>query len=512
MSGEVLVSPPNRSAFGRRSERESIDGDVEIGADAKSSIHILIVDDEYTLRESCASLLRTEGYKVSVCADGAEAVEHVRRRQVDISLIDIYMEGLSGLEVLAGCLELKPDVLAIMMTGNPSVESSVAALAAGAWDYLPKPFSATHLQILIGRAAHTVLTQRESATGTAEPQVPMPSGPTETVPLLGRSAAFQAVIELARKVAATDASVFLTGESGTGKEMIAQYIHHNSRRSARSMTAVNCAALPETLLESEMFGHVKGAFTGAVRDKPGLLETAHMSTFFLDELTEMPLTIQAKLLRVIQDGVVRRVGSETVDSIVNVRFIAATNRDPREATDEGTLRKDLFYRLSVVPIRLPPLRERPEDISMLAEYFLVRYWKRHRGPKAAVPVFSKPALRSLESRPWRGNVRELQNAIEHAVVLLDPGTEIQPNDIPVVEGGELPANVTFTPEDPNGEKYHSARERILADFERRYLNWLVDRAGTNMSKAAKLAGVDRTTLYRLMEKHGLQRDTIIKAG
>ena len=165
MSGEVLVSPPSRSAFGRRSERESIDGDVEIGPDAKSSIHILIVDDEYTLRESCASLLRTEGYKVSVCADGSEAIEQVRRRQVDIALIDIYMEGLSGLEVLAGCLELKPDVLAIMMTGNPSVESSVAALAAGAWDYLPKPFSATHLQILIGRAAHTVLTQRDSAAG-----------------------------------------------------------------------------------------------------------------------------------------------------------------------------------------------------------------------------------------------------------------------------------------------------------------------------------------------------------
>ena len=237
-----------------------------------------------------------------------------------------------------------------------------------------------------------------------------------------------------------------------------------------------------------------------------------MSTFFLDELTEMPLTIQAKLLRVIQDGVVRRVGSESIDSVLNVRFIAATNRDPRESTDEGTLRKDLFYRLSVVPIRLPPLRERPEDVSLLAEHFLLRYWKRHRGPKAPIPAFAKATVRSLESRPWRGNVRELQNAIEHAVVLLEPGAEIQPDDIPVVEGGVAPTATTFNPEDPKGEKYHSARERILGEFERRYLNWLVDRAGTNMSKAAKLAGVDRTTLYRLMEKHGLQRDTIIKAG
>lgn len=279
------------------------------------------------------------------------------------------------------------------------------------------------------------------------------------------------------------------------------------------MVAVNCAALPETLLESEMFGHVKGAFTGAVRDKPGLLEMANNGTFLLDELTEMPLTIQAKLLRVIQDGVVRRVGSETTDSVVSVRFIAATNRDAREATDEGTLRKDLYYRLGVVPIRLPALRERPEDIAPLAEQFLVRYWKRHRGTKTAVPRFSKAALRSLETRPWRGNVRELQNAIEHAVVLLDPGVEVQPEDVPVVDGASLPANAaTFVTDEPNGEKYHTARERILADFELRYLNWLVDRAGTNMSKAAKLAGVDRTTLYRLMEKHGLQRDTIIKAG
>src|SRR5690606_38939140 len=200
-----------------------------------------------------------------------------------------------------------------------------------------------------------------------------------------------------------DVSLSDLGESGTATERIAQFIHHHSRRSDRMLVAVNCAPLPEPLLESEMFGHVKGAFTGAVRDKPGLLETAHMSTFFLDEPTEMPLTIQAKLLRVIQDGVVRRVGSETVDSVVTVRFIAATTRDPREATEEGTLRKDLFYRLSVVPIRLPALRERPEDISLLAEHFLLRYWKRHRGPKAPVPVFSKAALRSLESRPWRGN-------------------------------------------------------------------------------------------------------------
>jgi DNA-binding NtrC family response regulator len=510
MSSEALTGPPGRTSFPRG---RVVDSEFDIGPEAKASIHVLIVDDEYTLRESCASLLRQEGYRVSVCSEGNEAVETVRRRRVDIALIDIYLEGMSGLDLLRSCLEAKPDLLAVMMTGNPSVESSVVALSAGAWDYLPKPFSATHLQILIGRAAHTVMLSRTDLGDPAEeelPPVPRPDG-SDAMPLIGRSPAFLEVIELARKVAATDASVFLTGESGTGKEMIAQFIHRSSRRTNRAMVAVNCAALPETLLESEMFGHVKGAFTGAVRDKPGLLETAHMGTFFLDELTEMPLTIQAKLLRVIQDGVVRRVGSETTDSVVNVRFIAATNRDPREATEEGNLRKDLFYRLSVVPIHLPPLRDRPEDIPLLAENFLTRYWKRHRGTRAPVPKLTKAALRSLETRPWRGNVRELQNAIEHAVVLLEPGIEIQPEDIPVIDAASSPST-PLAGFDPAGEKYHSARDRILADFEKTYLSWLLERVGANMSRAAKVAGVDRTTLYRLMEKHGLQRDTVIKAG
>lgn len=509
---ETMTSiPPELGSEGHSGAQPVPRDPLSIPAEVKADIRILVVDDDRTLREGCASVLQLDGYSVTFSGRGDEALDLVKRRKFDIILVDLYLTPISGLDILKAALETHRDTIVVVMTGNPSVTSSIEALRIGAWDYLPKPFSATHLQVLIGRASHAVMVARE--TNDLRMQLMHQNGNSDKLTLLGVSPSFRRAVELARKVASTDASVMITGESGTGKEVIAQFIHQHSRRASRPMVAVNCAALPETLLESEMFGHVKGAFTGAVRDKPGLLEMANNGTFLLDELTEMPLTIQAKLLRVIQDGVVRRVGSETTDSVVSVRFIAATNRDAREATDEGTLRKDLYYRLGVVPIRLPALRERPEDIAPLAEQFLVRYWKRHRGTKTAVPRFSKAALRSLETRPWRGNVRELQNAIEHAVVLLDPGVEVQPEDVPVVDGASLPANAaTFVTDEPNGEKYHTARERILADFELRYLNWLVDRAGTNMSKAAKLAGVDRTTLYRLMEKHGLQRDTIIKAG
>jgi DNA-binding NtrC family response regulator len=478
-----------------------------------STIRILIIEDEHTLRESCQSVLSHEGYDVTTAGRSEDAREMLQRRNFDLVLMDLYMPKVTGLELLELALQANPDALVVVMTGNPSVESSIAALRAGAWDYLPKPFTASHLQILCGRAAHTVKVSRESQNAAAVQD--KKNGQNEKIGLIGRSPALLRAVELARRVAATDASVFLSGESGSGKEMFAQFIHQNSRRNSRGWVAINCAALPETLLESEMFGHVKGAFTGAVRDKPGLLETAHGGTFFLDELTEMSQPIQAKLLRVIQDGVVRRVGSESVDAMVNVRFIAATNRDPREAMESGVLRKDLYYRLSVVPIRIPALRERVEDIPLLAEHFLATYWKRHRDRGSPVPYFSKAALRDLQQREWRGNVRELQNVIEHAVVLLDPGAEVQPGDIPEGQAGtgttssapwkeEWRPDVTF-----RDDGYHAERDRVLAQFELGYLSWLVERAGANMSKAAKMARVDRTTLYRLMERHRLHRDTVI---
>jgi len=484
---------------------------LSISPEDKAGIKLLVVDDERTLRESCASVLELEGYNVTVCGRGDEALELLRRRTFDIVMVDLYMSQVPGTELLKAALDRQRETIVIVMTGNPSVASSIEALRAGAWDYLPKPFSATHLQILIGRASHAVLVGRESQA--LQEAVRSQHGHSEKITVLGTSPSFRRVIELAGKVARTDASVFVTGESGSGKELIAQYIHHHSRRSSRQLVAVNCAALPEALLESEMFGHRKGAFTGAVRDKPGLLEMANGGTLFLDELTEMSMPIQAKLLRVIQDGVVRRVGSETTDAVVNVRFVAATNRDPEEAVRAGSLREDLYYRLRVVPVRVPPLRERPEDIPLLANHFLAYYWHRHREGGSAVPKFSDAALRALCAHAWRGNVRELQNVIEHAVVLVEPASEIAPEDVPFIEDSRsdadtAPSAVTAFIGDPSEESYHTARERLLAEFERRYLAWLVGRTAGNMSKAARIAGVDRTTLYRLMEKHGLQKEAL----
>ena len=316
-------------------------------------------------------------------------------------------------------------------------------------------------------------------------------------------------VEAALRAAPTDASVFITGESGTGKELVAQFIHEQSPRARRAFVPINCAALPEHLLESEMFGYRRGAFTGAVRDKRGLLETAHQGTIFLDEIGEMSPVLQTKLLRVVQDGVVRRLGSETEDAVVNVRFISATNRDPEEALAEGHLRPDLFYRLRVVPIHLPPLRERPEDVPLLANHFLRYYWRRHRGPAQQPPRFSESALDILASQPWPGNVRELQNVIEHLTVLADTGDVVNPEDIPLSDLKGQPEPSQLASPQVASKPFHEAKGQYIEQFERQYLASLVARTAGNMSEAARRAKVDRTTLYRLMYKHGLSRRSLM---
>ncbi|HEX7937459.1 MAG TPA: sigma-54 dependent transcriptional regulator [Gemmatimonadaceae bacterium] len=509
----------NQSESARGTARASgkADRPVLLHREAKASIRVLVVDDEATIRESCATVLEMDGYQVTACARGQEAIDLLAHRRFQIVLADQHLPVADGFAVLRAALSSNPDVLFIMITGNPSVQSSLEALEAGAWDYLPKPFSATQLQVLVGRAAHTLTIAKEAGEPAAPPsrsprdlqRAERDLAPVDNAEagIIGVAPSFRNIVDLSRRVATTDASVFIMGESGVGKEKIARFIHENSRRARRPFVAVNCAALPEALLESEMFGHRKGAFTDAVRDKAGLMETANGGTLFLDELLEMSRPIQAKLLRVIQDGIVRRVGSEDVDAVVNVRFIAATNRDPDAAIKDGSLREDLFYRLCVVPIHVPPLRERPEDIPLLAEYCLRAYWSRHRAPTEAPPRFTEAAIRALTEHTWAGNVRELQNVIEHAVVMLNPGAPIQPDDLPLTGDVRRPTagtGVIFTPMSAD-EGYHAARERVISDFELQYLAWLVDRADGNMSKAARIAGVDRTTLYRLMERHHIYR-------
>jgi DNA-binding NtrC family response regulator len=509
-SMRAAAEPAPRMERGRAKPTNPAVADlIPVTPQTKATVQVLIVDDERSLRESCVTMLTQDGYSVRACGRGDEALETLKRSRFDIVLLDLYMSQVSGMELLRVCLETHPDTIVVVITGNPSVASSLEALKAGAWDYLPKPFSGTHLQILMGRAAHAVTVARESKDWQA--QSGPEAGASDKMGLIGVSPAFRRAFELARRVAPTDASVFITGESGVGKEQIAQFIHHHSRRRSRLLVAVNCAALPEALLESEMFGHVKGAFTGAVRDKPGLLEMANGGTLFLDELIEMSKPIQAKLLRVIQDGVVRRVGSEHTDAVVNVRFIACTNCDAEEAVRSGQLREDLYYRLRVVPIQVPPLRDRPEDVALLANHFLTFYWHRHR-KREALPTLSEASVRELRARPWKGNVRELQNVVEHMVVLLRPGTEIQPEDIPVIDGLMPPGDNTDDSasaiqhaDNALAEGYRAARERLLERFERRFLKELVTQAGGNVSRAARIARLNRTTLYRLMERYGLHR-------
>lgn len=473
--------------------------------EARASIRVLVIDDDRILREGCASVLQVEGYNVVSSGRGDEAIELFRRSRFDIVLVDLYMTPVPGIEILKAVLEAQSNTIVIVMTGNPSVASSLEAMRIGAWDYLPKPFSGTHLHLMFGRAAHAVLTNR--ARSEASTDALAQHGNSDQITLLGVSSAFRTAVELARKVAATNASVMLVGESGTGKEMFAQFIHRHSRRSGEALVPINCAAMPEHLLESELFGHRKGAFTGADREKTGLLEAAHQGTFFLDELTEMALPLQAKLLRVVQDGVVRRVGSEQQDAQVDIRFISATNRDPRLAIQSKHLREDLYYRLNVVSIALPPLRSRVDDIPILANHFLTHFWKRHHTSRDALPQFSSAALEFLQGRSWRGNVRELQNVVEHLVVLTSPGTMIGVEDIPLHKQDDAFSDQGIAASVPMHDAYHVAKDQVLASFEKEYVTRLVSRASGNMSRAARLASVDRTTLYRLLERHGFRRDS-----
>lgn len=492
--------------------RPDADGQDLVPPEKRESIRILVVDDDTSTLESCESILSGAGYQVDVCKKPKEAVSRIQSGKYQILLVDQRMPEMDGFELIDVVREESPDTLAIMMTGYASTTASVRAVQAGAWDYIPKPFTATQLLVLLGRASYRVLRMRTVNMGSDRDGILFDR---EGVRIIGSSQAMTDAVKRAMKVAPTDASVFVTGESGTGKELIARCVHLESRRSEKPFMAVNCAALPAELIESEVFGHQKGAFTGAVRDKPGLLETADGGTFFLDELSEMPVELQPKLLRVLQDGAIRRVGSEKRDAVVDVRFVSATNRDPGKALDEGLLRHDLYYRLRVVPIHLPPLRERREDIPILAQYFVDYFWKRHQIEGDEPPELAPETISALVDYEWPGNVRELQNVMEQVVVLSDPTDELGLDALSVL--GEMSGAVAGDREHGSGivsgmnlrQPYHTAKQDLIDRFERQYLSTIVARADGNISEAARQAGIDRTTLYRLMEKHDLDKDELV---
>ena len=367
---------------------------------------ILVVDDEQSLRDVLSIMLKRAGYAVTSAMDGEEAIELLNKEIFDLVITDLRMPKIDGMEVLKAVKSASPETVVLIITAFASADSAVEAMKQGAYDYLTKPFQVDEVQLIIRNAlekrrltTENMLLKREMASQSSFAQ------------LVGQSEAMQKVFDVVRKVADSKSNVLICGESGTGKELVARAIHYNSARSVMPFVAVNCSAVPETLLESELFGHMKGSFTGAIANKAGLFEVADGGTIFLDEVGDTTPTIQVKLLRVIQEREFRRVGGNH-DVKVDVRVVAATNKDLEKAVADGSFREDLYYRLDVIPIRLPPLRMRTGDIPLLVTHFLERFAKESGKPK---PVISQEAMHVLLSHEWRGNVRELENLIERVV-------------------------------------------------------------------------------------------------
>lgn len=461
---------------------------------AGAPLSILVVDDEELLAKSCVQILSSEGYEVRVEHRGRAALEHVRRSRPDVVLADLMLPDVDGVDLLREIKQISSDILVIMITGFATVDSSVEAIQAGAYDYLPKPFTATHLRVLIGRAAQQIQLARDNAALRSQLKQHY-----AFQNMVGASDAMARVFEMISRVAVTDASVLISGESGTGKELVARAIHTASRRSDRPFVAVNCAALPDHLLESELFGHEKGAFTGAETQRRGLIESAAGGTFFLDEVSEMSLDLQAKLLRVVQERKVRRVGGDG-EVPVDVRWVSATNRDPQKAAADGALRQDLLFRLNVVPLRLPPLRERRGDIAVLAQHFLRHFAQQYERSGLR---FTPEALRVLSEQAWPGNVRELQNVVERVVSLGTADHPIDVPDLPDEYRGPLAASVgqgwSFSLERP----FHEVKTDVIAAFEQKYLVELLARHDGNISQAAREAEIDRKTIHRMLQKYDL---------
>jgi two-component system response regulator HydG len=439
---------------------------------------VLVVDDQKNMRTTTAMVLRAAGHQVTEAEDGSAAVQRVGGESFDVVLTDLRMGAVDGLEVLRSALEASPSTQVIVMTAFGTIESAVEAIRRGAYDYLPKPFKESELLLRVEKAV-----ERRRLLG----EVSLLAGDFRArygqEHIVGRSQALREVLDRVVRLAGSDATVLVSGESGTGKELVARALHAGSRRASHPFVPVNCAAITETLLESELFGHAKGSFTGALRARRGLFEEASGGTLFIDEVSETSVASQAKLLRALEDGEIRRVG-ESAPVRVDVRLIAATNQDLRRAVAEKRFREDLFYRLNVVPIRLPSLRERREDIPLLASHFLEQHLRRTGERKS----LSREALGRLLEHSWPGNVRELENMIQQAAALSD-GPEIRAVDIRFEGLGPTPEVETLT--------------AAVQAAERRSIEAALARCQGDLRRVAKELAVSPTTLWRRMKRLGI---------
>jgi two-component system response regulator HydG len=482
------------------------------------AVHVLVVDDEPALRRSVARVLETRGMKVGVADDGRQALDYIERTPPDVALVDMMMPGLGGLELLARVKASANPVEIILMTAFADVDSAVAAMKAGAYHFLTKPF---HSNDAVAHAVVKAAEHRRLADRARQLEQVLLSK-ERFGEIIGASPKMLDVFRLIEGVAPTSSTVLILGESGTGKELVARAIHQMSPRAKKSFVAVNCGAIPKELVESELFGHVRGAFTGAQSARAGLFESADGGTILLDEVGDLPLAAQVKLLRVLQEGEIKRVGADE-SRTVDVRVLAATNVDPMSGIQTGQFRRDLYYRLNVIAIELPPLRERGDDVLLLADHYLQKFARSmHRDAKR----LSTDAVRALRDYEWPGNVRELEHAIEHAMVLSQKDT-ISASDLPFLRpsgtfregtgsGGSAGSDRAGRGQPAAGATglesravladlaelpYAEAKRRLVALFDEAYTGEILHRTGGNMSEAARRAGLDRSNFRRLLKRH-----------
>ncbi|HZH90177.1 MAG TPA: sigma-54 dependent transcriptional regulator [Pyrinomonadaceae bacterium] len=457
---------------------------------------ILLVEDKDSLRRVLRLTLEHAGYTVAECADARSATAEIARAPYRLVLTDLRMPHGSGLDVLHAARSADPDVPVVVMTAYGSIDEAVQAMKDGAHDFLQKPVDSNHLLLLIGRAleqarlrTENILLREEWSRRYGFPRI------------IGESAAIKRAVAETQRVATTEATVLLLGESGTGKELFARAVHHLSPRRDQPFVAINCAAIPETLIESELFGHERGAFTGATERRPGKFELATGGTVFLDEIGELPLAVQGKLLRVIEEKTVDRIGGR-MPVPVNVRIVAATNRELQQAAEAGEFRRDLYFRLAVFPVQIPPLRERGEDVLLLARHFAAQFGKELRGREATL---TDDALARLRAHAWPGNVRELENAIERACILADTST-LHPLDLslPVTRVGASGAksSETFAEMDLSGG-LAEATERVVSFVERRKIAEALAAHAGNKTRAAETLGVSYKTLLTKIKDYDL---------